>query len=462
MRIKYYLKTRSFNSKLFIISFLSLTLLGLHSTTNAYYGARYEPPDGKIYHGVGWHTASQINYQNMFPSNRHPLLIQHMIAMPGTRGISVDKILQAFSQPHISPDSQYMEVSTHFEDGDGPLDSVFAFTNNIDSCIDIIADAFKQHDKPIFFRIGLEMNGAWNGYTPWIFPKAYRKLVEELRARDVKNIATIWCYEPDAPPDFADSTAQGWKWYPGDDVVDWFSLDPFPKEHFDPSLPDSTGGQITKKGKSELFLKFAEERKKPVYLNETTAHSVHITPDAQDIDSADGIHDWGYWFVPFLKFLNNHPNIKAFNYINLDWTPYSQWAHWGDARIEINTYIRNRWVDSLSNEKFLCAGYTIPDSTYIHKHPKQIPLAPSYAINPILTNSLSNTITISYLLMDKCYVTMEIVNVKGQVVKALIDKKHNPGHYSIILRAGHLSKGIYILKAVLDNYPYNRKIVLTK
>ena len=456
--MKHHLEISPVKSKLFLISFLSLLLLGLHSATNAYYGAKYEPPDDKIYHGLGWHSASQINYQNMFPSNKHPLLVQHMIAMPGTRGISVNKILQAFSQSHISPDSQYMEVSTHFEDANGPLDSVFAFTNNIDSCIDIIADAFKQHGKPIFFRIGLEMNGAWNGYTPWIFPKAYRKLVEELRARDVKNIATIWCYEPDAPADFADSTAQGWKWYPGDDVVDWFSLDPFPKEHFDPSLPDSSGGQITKKGKSELFLKFAEERKKPVYLNETTAHSVHITPDSLDIDSADGIYDWGYWFVPFLQFLNIHPNIKAFNYINLDWTPYPQWEHWGDARIEINSYISKLWVDSLSNEKFLCAGYEIPDSTSKLNNPKRIPSEIPFTKISII--SFSNTITVSYSLTAKCHVSLEILNVKGQTIKKVLHRNQNAGNYSLVIQRKQLSNGLFFLKVKFNNYQICRKIMI--
>jgi hypothetical protein len=243
-------------------------------------------------------------------------------------------------------------------------------------------------------------------------------------------------------------------------MVDWFSLDPFPKEHFDPSLPDSSGGQITKKGKSELFLKFAEERKKPVYLNETTAHSVHITPDSLDNDSADGIHDWGYWFLPFLQFLNNHPNIKAFNYINLDWSPYTQWAHWGDARIEINTYIKNRWVDSLLNEKFLCAGYEIPDSTSIINNSNQIPS--EIPFEKISIRSFSNTITLSYSLTAKCHVSLEILNIKGQIIKKVLPKNQNAGNYSLVIQRRQLSKGLYFVRIKCNNNQVCRKVYIYK
>ena len=99
--------------------------------------------------------------------------------------------------------------------------------------------------------------------STYTFPKAFRKLVLGLRQRGVTTFATVWCYEPDGPGDFADSTAKGWKWYPGDDVVDWFGLDVFPADHFDPSEPDTNRNGLTKKGRSELFMKFAEQRGKP-------------------------------------------------------------------------------------------------------------------------------------------------------------------------------------------------------
>ncbi len=65
---------------------------------------------------------------------------------------------------------------------------------------------------------------------------------------------------------------------------------------------------------------------------------------------------------------DSQSNIKAFNYINLDWRPYDKWSHWGDARIQINTYIKNRWVKALMDEKFLHAGYKIQDISGIKQN----------------------------------------------------------------------------------------------
>jgi hypothetical protein len=263
-------------------------------------------------------------------------------------------ILRNLQPDNMDPEKQFAEYGVGFHtDKENPTDSVFAFTDTYDHLIDTLARAFILNDKPFFLRVGGEMNGFWNGYTPWIFPLAYRKLVTELRNRGVANMAVVWCYEPDASADFADSTEQGWKWYVEDDMVDWFGLDLFDADHFDPDLPDEERDSLTAKGKTEKFLQFAEGRGKPVYLNELSARHVEITPDSLDPDSLDGIHDWEYWFAPFFEFLDLHPCVKAMNYINLLWTQIEQYKTWGDSRIEINTYIRKRWIQKITEPRFL-------------------------------------------------------------------------------------------------------------
>jgi len=343
-------------------------LSALISAADAHYGARYEPPDGTTYHGVGWHSASQIAYGEMFPDSLQPLLHQSMVPLPGYMrrgGMTVAGLLRAFAPGHFDSETQYPEISVHFSLEGDPVDNEFADSDQYDGYIDTMAIALREFGRPVFLRIGLEMNGGWNGYTPWVFPRAYRKLVEGLRENGVDNFATVWCYEPDAANDFADSTRAGWKWYPGDDVVDWFGLDPFDADHFDPNEPDSVEQRgrmvISKKGKTEQFLRFARERRKPVYLNELSARHVWITPHDEDVDSTHGEVDWNYWFAPFFEFLDNHPNIKAFNYINLDWTQIDRWEHWGDARLQINEYIRDHWVEALSDERFLHSGFQIEE-----------------------------------------------------------------------------------------------------
>jgi Glycosyl hydrolase family 26 len=331
------------------------------ATASAYYGARFEPPDGFIYHGCGWDGySSQAYYLAMFPPDHHPLVLQVVADMPGTRWFDVSHIVQSLTRNIVHPDSQYIEYGIHFRGRDTwMLDSVFALTTTMDHYIDTLAIALRTVNRPFFLRIGFEFNGWWNPYHPYIYPLAFRKLVTELRQRGVPEFATVWCYEPDAPADFADSTAQGWKWYPGDDVVDWCGLDPFLMEHFNPALPDTSRGQLTPKGRSESFLRFAQSRRKPVYLDELSASHVYIVPDSLDPQGDSGRADWNYWFAPFFQFVANHPDIKGWNYINLDWTRYETYREWGDARLEINTEIRTRWVDSLMSSRFLNAGYDV-------------------------------------------------------------------------------------------------------
>jgi len=341
-----------------------LLALSITSTASAHYGAKFEPPDGKIYHGSGWdYSGSQRAYEEMFPGDQRPLILQSNVSIPGTRGTDVARLVQTFSRNITHPDSQYIEFSMHWQGRDATvmLDSIYLYTDQWDQYVDMLDSAFRQVNRPFFFRIGFEFNGSWNPYHPWIFPQAFRKLVLELRSRGIDNFATVWCYEPDADASFADSTRQGWKWYPGDDVVDWFGLDVFQVEHFNPALPDSQRNGLSRKGKSEAFLRFAEARGKPVYLSEFSSIHTVSTPDSLDPNGDDGRADWDAFFVPFFQFVENHPGIKGWNYINLDWSVVGHYGDqgWRDARLDINRVLRENWVNWMIGGRLLNAGYDI-------------------------------------------------------------------------------------------------------
>jgi len=417
----------------------------LVATAAAHYGARFEPPDGFIYHGCGWDGySSQANYNAMFPPDRHPLVLQVVASMPGTRWFDVSHIVQSLTQHIVHPDSQYIEYGLHFQGRDSwMLDSVFALTTTMDHYIDTLAIALRTVNRPFFLRIGFEFNGAWNPYHPYIFPQAFRKLAVELRARAVPEFATVWCYEPDAPADFADSTSQGWKWYPGDDIVDWFGLDPFDMEHFNPALPDTERGQLTKKGRTEAFLRFAGQRGKPVYLNELSARHVFMVHDSLDPQGDSGRADWAYWFAPFFQFVANHPEIKGWNYINLDWTRYQTYRDWGDARLEINTEIRTRWVDSLISPRFLNAGYDITTGVGEEaSKPQALGCKPRATI---VRGVLHMSPQLSVNILQRA----ELLDISGRKVLAL-----RPGLNDV----SRLAPGVYLVRR--DDRPLARVILL--
>ncbi len=446
-----------------------LTLLlisAAFSSANAHYGAKYEPPDGKTYHGVGWHNPSQIEYGEMFPDSLQPILHQFMAPLPGSAqrgGMRVDNLLRGFEPDHIDVENQYCELSVHFTDNTIMLDTTFALTRELDGYIDTLAIAIRTHGRPVFLRIGLEMNGAWNGYTPWIFPQAFRKLVEGIRERDVDNFATVWCYEPDAPDDFADSTRQGWKWYPGDDVVDWFGLDPFDVDHFDPAEPDSIQrGErwyLSKKGKTEKFLRFADQRGKPVYLNELTARKVWITPYDEDVDSTHGEVDWQHWFEPFFEFMDSHPNIKALNYINLDWTQYDRWEHWGDARLQINEYIRDHWVEELSGERFIHTGFSIEDLESVSERVQFIPNEFGLSVYP---NPFNSVLNIRYYLANPGLVSLIVYDLQGRPVGTMHNSQQVRGYNSFSWNAGSLASGLYWVRLQTERAQTSARVILMK
>jgi hypothetical protein len=109
----------------------------------------------------------------MFPSDKHPMIMQVNISIPGTRGVTVERIIQSLTQPVAHPDSQYVEFSMHWQGPDATvmLDSIYLYTDQWDQYVDMLETAFKQVNRPFFFRIGFEFNWSWNPYHPYIYPQ---------------------------------------------------------------------------------------------------------------------------------------------------------------------------------------------------------------------------------------------------------------------------------------------------
>jgi len=429
----------------------------------AHFGAKYEPPDGAIYHGSGWdYNGSQIIYENMFPGDKRPLILQVNVSIPGMRGCDVARTVQALTRNIAHPDSQFIEYSMHWQGRDAAvmLDSVYVFTDQWDHWVDTLEAAFRQVNRPFFFRIGFEFNGSWNPYHPYIYPRAFRKLVLELRQRGIENFATVWCYEPDADATFADSTRQGWRWYPGDDVVDWFGLDLFNHAHFDPAEPDSLRGQLSRKGKSEAFLRFAETRRKPVYLNELSAIDISATPDSSDADSTDGRNDWELWFEPFFDFIEAHPNIKGWNYINVNWNVIGHYGEqgWRDARLEINSYIRHRWVQRLIDDRFIHAGYDITREQSVEKYRILHPNALSLEVYP---NPFNHILNIAAVIPHGEF-SLALWTLTGRKAADIYRGNSASITAQVVWDANSLPAGMYILRLDGKGGAASRKIGIVK
>ena len=189
----------------------------------------------------------------------------------------------------------------------------------------------KSTKRPIYLRIGYEFDGPHNELDPEEYVKAYRHIVDMLRAKGADNIAFVW-HSYAAKP-FKDRRSSDW--YPGDDYVDWVGISVF--EH-------AYGG--TDFGPyCDAILRFAKQHKKPVMI----AESNPVRGIAKE-----GAEVWDQWFVNFFSFIYNK-NIKAVSFINEDWpgTGIPGISEWKDGRLYNNAEVSKAWFQETNKKRYL-------------------------------------------------------------------------------------------------------------
>ena len=123
------------------------------------------------------------------------------------------------------------------------LDAIVA--GKWDAYIDSWATQAKAFGRPIFVAWGLEMNGTWfpwSGYFygggkqlskgiyagPDLYKKAYRYVVDRVRANGAQNI--IWVFHVQDYSYPLDEWNGLKAYYPGDDYVDWLAMSAYGKQ----------------------------------------------------------------------------------------------------------------------------------------------------------------------------------------------------------------------------------------
>jgi hypothetical protein len=336
----------------------ALPLRPARSGTPRYeYGAKFEPPDGRILHGMGQWPEGNRNYLAVLgdpalePASRTFFLgIGEWPRSWDSRTQALEKMINDEVEQgrmlHVSIALVGIDEATGR--GERPIDAEIATSDRYDDHIRYVARSIRNAGVPTFVRIGFEFSGSWNGYTPFVYPKAYRHVVDIFREEKVENAAFVWCWEASCAGDFGEQGKDGWRWYPGDDYVDWFGLDLFNSSDFSGSTGRS--GRVSRYGNTLEFLKMAEKHKRPVMIAESGAVLVGITPDEED-----GRRDWAAWFEPFFKLLAEHESIKAFFYCNSDWkgNRTAQEQGWKDGDVSHNAYIAKLYALQMHDPAFL-------------------------------------------------------------------------------------------------------------
>lgn len=299
-----------------------------------YYGAFLEPHDGVI-HGAGqtYHVTSPQNtgferYVDVLGTERCPLVF-----MDYTGANSPVSKYEATRARLEQIEAQYgrrvfPQFGYYIPSGDAvPTQAQ----------LDLLVAGLRALGRPAYLRIGYEFNGTWYNpmYQPAPYAASFRMVTQRLRAERLP-VATLWCAFPGYDLGYG-----SWEfleaYYPGDEFVDWWSIDVF--------TPASLlhGNTLT-------FLGQAERHGKPVMIGEATPTGV----------GADEPADWDVWFVPFFELIHNHANMKGHTYINWDWAN-TDWPTWGDARLETgDPVLRANYIQELSRGLYIHAGPETP------------------------------------------------------------------------------------------------------
>ncbi len=219
--------------------------------------------------------------------------------------------------PHIGLAMNRWQAKYHYEDK--------VAAGAYDAQIRQFTDGLVALNRPAYVRIGFEFNASWNGYESSAYVKAYKRIADAIRNRKLNNVALVWNYSPADPKDY-------WPWYPGDEYVDWWGINLF-------YVADFTSNT------SQWFMRDSMQHRKPVMIGEASPSPINI--------AGAGIVPWYSWYAPFFGFISHYPNIKQFNYININWGSYPEWPTWGDARIGTNPQIASSVGIQLADPFFL-------------------------------------------------------------------------------------------------------------
>ena len=286
------------------------------------YGQRLEPKN-KIISGAG---QAGIQYFNEFiqasDSVVKPEILMDYYGLEKPNFKHLEEAMQKWKSYPWPVIPQIGLAMTHDGNPEKHYEQAIA-EGKLDKNIEDFANMLSKYEGNVMVRLGYEFNGHWNGYRPDSFKLAYQRVAKVLREKLGERLALVWCMAIDGDRhDFAN-------FYPGDEYVDWWSVDIFGEKHFThPAL--------------KPFLEEAHKHKKPVLIGECTPRKVSVQLGQESVNR---------WFRPFFELMASQPGIKGFSYIYWDWSK-TRWAEWGDGRFGENPITKKFVVSELKKKVF--------------------------------------------------------------------------------------------------------------
>jgi hypothetical protein len=261
-------------------------LCGTASAEDVFYGASLEPPGGRVISGWGqfsgaWNLGQpmgKVGVEDLAEYEKAvaphpPAMISFSISPNYTRVAGFLNYFRKFSASHGFFVAQ---VGLNFRGSEHDVS-----TGMRDPDVIVLADGFQDVGRPLLLQIGPKFNQAGALYEASGYIGSFRHVTDVMRKAHMSS-AMVW-----------DATASGLaashylKWYPGDDVVDWWGLEVR-------DLPDLLS--------AKAFIDDAAHHRKPLVIN-WTARGAKSEAEALK------------WYASFFDFLRANPSVKAFSLI---------------------------------------------------------------------------------------------------------------------------------------------------
>ena len=222
-----------------------------------------------------------------------------------------------------SAEGMVIHLSISMEHDDEEQVAAGDYDNNI---MELAAFLNEFSGFPFIIRIGYEFDGVWNHYEPEAFKRAWRRIVDRLRAEGADNFATLLGSSTMALP------LETWQAYwPGDDYVDWLGYSYW------------SGGSV-----EAPVLDLAREKGMPVFIGEASTRGFQLDQIGELV--------WYDWFDVFFAHIEENKDvIKAISYINANWNAQPMWrdAGWGVSEIQTNEAVLKRWKEKMEDPLYI-------------------------------------------------------------------------------------------------------------
>ena len=85
-----------------------------------------------------------------------------------------------------------------------------------------------------------------------------------------------------------------------------------------------------------------------------------------------------------------------------------------------------------------------------------------YRLSKNYPNPFNPVTTIQFEILFSKIVRLEILNIRGQLIRTLVDELKAPGRYTVEFNAGGFSSGVYLYKLIAGEFTQTRKMILMK